>query len=58
MLICPVAELERMTSESVATRLTLSLTTRGMQCDRSARYKDKGVLQTLVIDLIYPCGVN
>ena len=54
MLICPVAELERMTSESVATRLTLSLTTsRGIQCDRSARYKDKGVLQTLVIDLIY-----
>ena len=34
--------------------LTLSLTTsRGIQCDRSARYKDKGVLQTLVIDLIY-----
>ena len=52
MLICPVAELERMTSESVATRLTLSLTTsRGIQCDRSARYKDKGVLQRLVIDL-------
>ena len=32
----------------------LSLTTtRGIQCDRSARYKDIGVLQTLVIDLIY-----
>ena len=26
---------------------------RGIQCDRSARYKDKGVLQTLVIDLIH-----
>ena len=40
--------------QSVATCLTLSLTTsRGIQCDRSARYKDKGVLQTLVIDLIY-----
>ena len=54
MLICPVAELEHMTFKSVATCLTLSLTTsRGIQCDRSARYKDKSVLQTLVIDLIY-----
>ena len=54
MLICSVAELERMTSKSVATCLTLSVTTsRGIQCDRSARYKGKGVLQTLVIDLIY-----
>ena len=54
MRICPVAQLERMTSESVATRLTLSLTTsRGIQCDRSARYKDKGILQILIIDLIY-----
>ena len=26
---------------------------RGIQCDRPARYKDKGVLQTLVIDLIH-----
>ena len=54
MRICPVAELELMTSESVATRLTLLLTTsRGIQCVRSARYKDKGIPQTLVIDLIY-----
>ena len=29
------------------------VTSRGIQCDRSARYKDKGVLQTLVIDLVY-----
>ena len=52
--ICPVAELERMTSGSVAKRLTLSCPTpRCVRCDRSAQYEDKGILQTLVIDLIY-----
>ena len=39
--ICPVAELERMTSGSVAKRLTLSpypITPRYVRCDRSAQY--------------------
>ena len=49
-----IAELKRMTNGSVATCLTLSRhTSICIQCDRSAQYKDKGIHQTLVIDLIY-----